>query len=211
MMSGGGYINGLLCFCGLVVLLYICGMNYVLTKKEVTVAADEFVRRYRDVERIRQYCLQCPGYGKSWACPPFDFEPATVTDGFKSVTVMASIIEFDEATLAACRGAKAKSRQVASTAMAEVWKTLLPQLHEMERMHPGSRCFTFRCSLCPEGCTRPEGKPCRHPEMLRYSLEAVGFDIDAITRELLDIELDWSRDGSLSKTITLVTALFKQD
>lgn len=210
MMSGGGHI-GLLCFCGLVLLLYICGMNYFLTKKEVTVAADEFVRRYRDVERIRQYCLQCPGYGKSWACPPFDFDPTTVTDGFKSVTVMASIIEFDEATRAACRGAKAKSRQVASMAMAAVWKTLLPQLHEMERENPGSRCFTFRCSLCPEGCTRPDGKPCRHPDMLRYSLEAVGFDIEAITRELLDIELDWSLDGSLSKTITLVTALFKQD
>jgi predicted metal-binding protein len=182
-------------------------MKYNLTKKEVTVAADEFVSRYRDVERIRQYCLACPSYGNSWACPPFDFDLTSVTDGFKTVTLMASIIEFDEATRAACLRAKAKSRQVASTAMAEVWKTLLPHLLEMERETPGSRCFTFRCSLCPEGCTRPEGKPCRHPDKMRHSLESVGFDIVAMARDLLGIDLEWSKDGTLPKHLTIITAL----
>ena len=182
-------------------------MNYTVTSKQVTVAADEFVSRYRDVERIRQYCLACPGYGNSWACPPFDFDPTSVTDGFKTVTLMATIIEFDEATRAACRGAKAKSRQVASTAMAEVWQALLPHLLEIERETPGSRCFTFRCSLCPEGCTRPEGKPCRHPDKMRHSLESVGFDIVAMARDLLGIDLEWSQDGTLPKHLTIITAL----
>ena len=182
-------------------------MKYTVTSKEVTIAADEFVRRYRDVERIRGYCLQCPGYGKSWGCPPFDFDPATVTEGFKTVTVMGTVIEFDEATRAACKTSD-EAIAVGRGAMEEVWQLLLPRLYEMERQTPGSRCFTFRCSLCPEGCTRPEGKPCRHPDRLRYSLEAVGFDIEAMTRDLLDINLEWSRDGSLSKHITLVTALF---
>ena len=36
----------------------------------------------------------------------------------------------------------------------------------------------------------------------------IGFDIEAMTRDLLDIHLEWSQDGSLSKHITLVTALF---
>ena len=43
---------------------------------------------------------------------------------------------------------------------------------------------------------------------MRHSLESVGFDIEAMTRDLLDIHLEWSQDGSLSKHITLVTALF---
>ena len=51
-------------------------MNYTVSTKQATIAADEFISRYRDVERIRQYCLQCPGYGTSWGCPPFDFDPA---------------------------------------------------------------------------------------------------------------------------------------
>ena len=182
-------------------------MNYRVSKKEVTVAADEFVRRYRDVERIAALCAQCPSHGKSWTCPPFAFDPVTVSDGFKVVTLMGTTIEFDEATCAACRGAKAKSHQVATAAMQDVWSKLLPELMERERLTPGGRCFTFRCRLCPEGCTRPEGKPCRHPDLMRYSLEAVGFDVSAMSHDLLGIDLEWSSDGSLPKHITIITAL----
>ncbi len=182
-------------------------MNYTVTSKEVTIAADELIRRYRDVERIRSYCLQCPGFGKTWSCPPFDFDPRSVSDGFKTVKLMGTTLEFDEQTRAACTTAD-ESAAMGREAMQEVWKSLLPRLYEMERENPGSRCFTFRCSICPEGCTRPEGKPCRHPELLRHSLESVGFDIVAMTRELLDIDLEWSTDGRLPKHITLVTALF---
>ena len=89
-------------------------MNYKLTKKEVTVDAGEFVRRYRNVERFAAFCAQCPSHGNSWGCPPFSFNPATVCDGFKTVTLMGTTIAFDETTIAACRGAKAKSRQVAA-------------------------------------------------------------------------------------------------
>lgn len=182
-------------------------MKYSVTQKETMIGAAEFIARYRDVERFLEYCMQCPGYGKSWGCPPFDFDPCTVSDGFKTVKLMGTIIEFDEATRASCKSAE-QSAAMGREAMEEVWKTWLPQLYEMERETPGSRCFTFRCVLCPEGCTRPEGKPCRHPELLRHSLESVGFDIVAMTRDLLGIELEWSIDGSLPKHLTLVTALF---
>ena len=184
-------------------------MKYTLTTREATIAADDFIHRYRDVERIRQYCLECPGYGKAWNCPPFDYDPRTVSDGFGTVKLMATIIEFDEPTRAACTTPQQATR-VGKQAMNEVWQTLLPRLYEMERESPGSRCLTFRCVLCPEGCTRPEGLPCRHPERLRHSLESVGFDVVAITRDLLGIDLEWSTDGSLSRRITLVTALFSR-
>jgi len=182
-------------------------MNYTVKTSEATIGASEFIARYRDVERFDAYCRQCPGYGMSWNCPPFDFDPRTRSDGFLTVRLMGTTIEFDEETRAACKTA-GESASVGREAMAQVWKTLLPQLYELERQHPGSRCFTFRCVLCPEGCTRPEGKPCRHPDKMRHSLESVGFDIEAMTRDLLGIELEWSTDGSLAKHITLVTALF---
>lgn len=183
-------------------------MDYSITRKEVTVDAADFIRRYRDVQRIAALCGQCPSHGNSWGCPPFDFDPVTVSDGFSTVTLMGTTIGFDDATISSCQGTKAKSRQVASRAMEEVWQSLLPELMEKERQSPGSRVFTFRCRLCPEGCTRPEGKPCRHPDRLRYSLEAVGFDVSAAAHDLLGIGLEWSSDGSLPRHITLITALF---
>lgn len=187
---------------------YICSMNYNVSTRQATMAADEFISRYRDISRFRQFCLECPGYGRSWGCPPFDFDPATVTDGFATVTLMGTVIEFDQATRDACRTAE-QSAQVGRQAMEQVWQSLLPQLYDMEQQVPGSRCFTFRCVLCPQGCTRPDGLPCRYPDRLRYSLEAVGFDVTAAAADVLGLTLDWSEDGSLSPTITLVTALFK--
>lgn len=181
-------------------------MNYTVTNKEVSVGADEFINRYRDVERIEAFCRQCPSYGKMWCCPPYDFDPRTVSDGFSTVKLMATMIEFDEATQGTCRTA-VESSATGREAMGEVWKIVLPRLYEMERETPGSRCFTFRCSLCPEGCTRPECKPCRHPELMRHSLEAVGFDVTAMARELLGIDLEWSTDGSLPKQLSIITAL----
>lgn len=182
-------------------------MNYSISSKEITIAADEFIGRYRDVERFGAMCRQCPSYGKVWCCPPYDFDPCTVSDGFTNVKLMATTIEFDEETRASCTSAE-QSSAMGREAMAQVWETILPRLYEMERETPGSRCFTFRCSLCPEGCTRPEGKACRHPELMRHSLEAVGFDIVAMAHDLLDIDLEWSADGSLPKHLSLITALF---
>lgn len=190
--------------------VYCCtfvSMKYTVTSKDVTVEASVLIDRYRDVERIGTFCRQCPVYGQSWGCPPFDFDPCTATDGFKTVLLMGTTIEFDEATRAACTSAE-KSSATGREAMEQVCQTVLPRMYEMERQTPGSRCFTFRCSMCPEGCTRPDGKPCRHPEQLRHSLESVGFDIVGMTRDLLGIDLEWSADGSLPKHLTLITALF---
>lgn len=184
-------------------------MNYSVTSKQVTVPANDFISRYRDVERMAAMCGQCPSHGNSWGCPPYAFDPETVSNGFKTVTLMGTTIEFDEATRAECTTAE-MSRSVATQAMQEVWKTLLPELYEKERQVKGSRCFTFRCTLCPEGCTRPEGKPCRYPDRLRYSLEAVGFDVTAAASDLLGIDLEWISDGRLTKHITIVTALFQR-
>ena len=41
------------------------------------------------------------------------------------------------------------------------------------------------------------GKPCRHPELVRPSLEACGFDIGKTTAELFGIDLKWGTDGKL--------------
>lgn len=183
-------------------------MNYSITQKEVTIDAADFIRRYRDIQRIENLCTQCPSFGNLWSCPPYGFDAATVSDGFKAVTLMGTTIAFDDDTVKACHGAKAKSRQVATLAMEKLWQTLLPELMERERLLPGSRVFTFRCRLCPEGCTKPMGKPCRHPDKMRHSLEAVGFDVSAAAHDLLDIDLEWSSDGSLPRHITLITALF---
>ena len=102
--------------------------------------------------------------------------------------------------------------------VSEAGRLILPErqrlerrLLEMERQY-GGRSFAYvgTCIHCPEGsCTRPEGRPCRHPELVRPSLEAFGFDISLTLGRLFGLELKWGHNGCAPDYLVLVSALFK--
>ena len=56
--------------------------------------------------------------------------------------------------------------------------------------------------------TPAEALPCRHPERVRPSLEACGFDLERTASELFGIEMRWGRNGLLPEYLTLVCGLF---
>lgn len=181
---------------------------FEITHHVAVVDAAEFVARYRDVPRFMSYCKQCGSYGKVWGCPPFDFDVEARTSGFRQVAIWGSTITFDEATRKGCQSDEQR-RALSREALAKVWDTLLPFLYRQEREHPGSVIFTGRCRLCqPEKCSRLAGQSCRKPQLLRQSLEAVGFDVAGTARDVLGIELEWGNGNQLPSRITLVTALF---
>lgn len=69
----------------------------------------------------------------------------------------------------------------------------------MDRACDG-RAFTYvgNCFYRPKGtCTRAEGKPCRHPDLVRPSPEAYEFDIVRTASELFGLELKWGKEGLL--------------
>ena len=73
------------------------------------------------------------------------------------------------------------------------------------------RAFAYagRCLYCPnESCARLEGRPCRHPELVRPSLEACGFDLCRTTEELMAIPLRWGEGDRMPEYLTLVSGFF---
>ena len=74
---------------------------------------------------------------------------------------------------------------------------------------PAARAFfAGTCLLCPpEHCTRRENLPCRHPESIRPSLEALGLDVARTTSGLFGIELQWGRPDAPPAYLTLISAL----
>ena len=181
---------------------------FTAIKTETTMDAATYVERYRDAERVQGYCSQCNSYGKVWGCPPFAFDLDEYLKGYAKVRLFGTKVTFDAEDQQ--RVFSADERKVfIEKVLDEVWADWLPQLYEMEAANPGSRVFTGRCRLCrPQACSKIEGKPCRHPDKLRHSLEAVGFDVAKSVQELLGIELQWGDAEHLPPYITLVTALF---
>lgn len=163
--------------------------------------ATDYIARFRDADRIGGYCRTCPNYGRSWGCPPFGFDMEEYLSGYATALITATKISPEESGIPvsqACRLIRPERQRLEG------------KLLEMERRFEGrSFAYVGTCLYCPEGsCTRPDGNPCRHPELVRPSLEACGFDIGKTTAELFGIELQWSTDGSLPAYLTLVCGFF---
>ena len=58
-------------------------------------------------------------------------------------------------------------------------------------------------------CTKKEGHSCRHPEKLRYSIEALGGNVGKTADKLLGLSLEWVEDGKLPAHFVLVGGLLK--
>ena len=66
---------------------------YTVHDYTVGIAAPEYISRFRDADRIIQYCRECPNVGRSLACPPFSHDTAEELNRFTDVLLIATRIE----------------------------------------------------------------------------------------------------------------------
>ena len=187
------------------------------------IAMEDYLRNYVDVPRFLGLCAQCSNYDNRWSCPPFDFDPLVHLKQFSAVRVIARKVSpigdwrFGEATGESpsapaqgptFTGENAENYDQVWQMLSTVKADLEAELFRMEEQFPGSRLLSGgSCYKCNQGCTRPAGLPCRHPEIMRYSIEALGGDVEKIAADLLDSPLIWSKAGELPPYYMLVGGL----
>ena len=122
-------------------------------------------------DRIRYICqYECPRYGQSWACPPGvgSVEQCSARClSYSSCLVIGTITECEDisdmcATLATRPAHEAVTEQVR-------------QLLREQGVDPYI-LSTDSCAICKK-CTYPEGKPCRHADMMHPCIESHGINI----------------------------------
>ena len=143
-----------------------------------TLPVAQFVERYVDTDHYDAGCRGCDNYGQVWVCPPYDFSVAGYWSGFREVCLRGVQLRFSP-----------EDRQM---------------ILRLREEYPRSDILTVGgCHLC-ERCTRPEGRPCRYPEGIGYTLESLGCDVSAAAEQLLGWPLLWSRKGCLPEYMALV-------
>ena len=158
----------------------------------------EYAETFRDFGRVRGYCHGCGRYGKCWACPPYDFAEEEYLGQFTTISLLATKITPSEGVALTPETAE---------------RILNRERRRLDRMLLGMEgnaraFFAGTCILCPpEKCTRLEGLPCLHPESIRPSLEALGFDIARTASELFGIPLQWGSPGTFPAYLTLISAI----
>lgn len=181
-------------------------LRYGVRSSVRRIAVADFVRDYVNVPKFRAFCELCPVYRTNWACPPFAFDPVRIWQGYSWLHLIAFRLEF-----------AADQPRTGFDHDELVFEVLELFRHEKRRTHryllrlkdavPGSQGLAAgECRVCPE-CTRSHGQPCRIPDQMMHSIEALGGDVETIMRVLFDDPVVWSDGTSLPDHFTLVAGL----
>ncbi|MDE6109919.1 MAG: DUF2284 domain-containing protein [Muribaculaceae bacterium] len=159
----------------------------------------DLLRDYRNAERFIKLCRECPCFARSWLCPPISTDILERMEASDNARIEAlKIIPDAECTLSGA--------EIIQQSRKEFEQKLL----DIEKERNGMACgFSGNCPYCGDTpCARLDGKPCRHPEKARPSLEALGFDVAAIAADILGTPIKWEADGSRPPYYMLVGAVF---
>ena len=176
-------------------------MEYDKEELTQTISTEELIRHFRNEEEVSGYCRECENFGESWGCPPFDFDVEDRLKQYKEVLLVATKITPKE---------KGLPLNAAQELIQPERRRIDKRLLCLEKEYSGLACsYVGKCYYCAEeSCSRVCGLPCRHPHLVRPSLEAYGFDVALISQELFGIKLRWGKDGLLPEYLVIVCALF---
>ena len=161
-----------------------------------------------------------------WACPPYDFDETALLEKYTTISLLATVITPSEGVALTPKTADLiirRERQRLDRMLRGMEQDIEAQAERTTLRNPQTAMpsganaggapaarafFAGTCLLCPpEHCTRRESLPCRHPESIRPSLEALGFDVARTTSGLFGIELQWGRPDAPPAYLTLLSAL----
>jgi predicted metal-binding protein len=178
-------------------------MTCVTERYYADIDAKTYIKEFRSTDYFIEFCQQCKNYGRRYGCPPLDDETLSLVYKYEKVRILGIKIIPNNKQL---------PLSVANDLMEPVVKDMNEELLNLEQSLGGYAFgFVGSCPYCGgKPCARIEGKPCRHPEKVRPSLEAFGFDMSKTAKDLLGLEIKWSKGELMPEYLTLVCGLFYQ-
>lgn len=173
-------------------------LAYTVTHLRADVPVADYLAACVDVPRFLAFCRACPSYATRWACPPFDFDPMALWRQYDTLALYGRVIT---------PAVPGQAEKAALDALEREKADMLHRLLAAEAAQPGSLALSAgSCRLC-SGCTRPRGLPCRQPDAVRHSIEALGGDVAKSAQHYLAHPLLWIQDGVLPRYLMLVGGL----
>lgn len=156
--------------------------------------------------KVQTYCVKpnfkCPSYGHSWACPPeapYLKQEVSQYIKFYLIFVKYNLKEYIEKEKVKYPKKSEKNIRNAFF-MKNFLRDKLEQeiklfINEHQNSYDEKRIlWDGFCRLCSnekdKGCTYDAGDPCRYPDKMRYSMEAVGIDVTQTVKNL-NFNLEW--------------------
>ncbi len=177
--------------------------SYTTERFDADIDARTYINEFRRTDYFLEFCRQCKNFGRRYGCPPFDDKALSIVDHYERVRLIGIKIIPNNKHL---------PLSIANDLMEPVIREMNEELLDLEQSLGGYAFgFVGACPYCGgEPCARISGHPCRHPEKVRPSLEAFGFDMSKTAKNLLGLEIKWSQGKQIPEYLTLVCGLFYQ-
>ena len=161
-----------------------------------------------DVEKTLSACRLCPNYNRRWPCPENKFSPVSLWEKFTTADLYCVQVIYDE-DLMSSKLSTAKAQDLLNRSLEREKRQLRERLELKAASIKKSLVLSpGTCELCPV-CAREEGKPCRYPRHSHYSIESLGGDVEAITKNVFGLEIIWMEGNALPPYLTAVGAILR--
>lgn len=171
---------------------------------------DHLMEEYFNREKTLGYCKECPNFAQYWSCPPYAFDEAIFLKEFKYMHIIGrqfTIPREDIRNIRDPEAVKAYCTEKQEAMKVMTWKTLL----EIEKEVDGAMgLIPGNCPICEiQGlqCARKLNQPCRHPSLMRYSLESLGFNVADLLKYEVGMTIQWGDTYRLPEVLTSVAAI----
>ena len=165
---------------------------------KANICKNEILSKYMDFDYFTELCKNgCPHYNLSYTCPPNSPRFDDYTKDFKYSLVIAMYINLDE-------------EKTIDNFHSYLRKVLSDILIPLEKEFNGLLTDGGRCKYC-EKCTYTDNLPCRYPQKIRFSMEAMGIDLNKVCKDILNHSIMWD-EGSENKYCTVIGSInFNED
>jgi predicted metal-binding protein len=177
----------------------------ILINVKAAVVDSRRLADYENKRKIEKLCEACPTYGRKWSCPPWS--PSFSKYDLQEYPYAALVLfwcDLDQFRYT-------KTEYVRIRAANTIMKSRMDRfMRSLERRLDGVMISNGNCRLC-NPCSKKKGQPCKRPEAMRYSMEALGLNVGRITADFLDHRLLWYKDKTLPAYLSAAACLLLKE
>lgn len=174
--------------------------NIIIDSKAVIINANE-LKTFQDKEYFDGLCKKgCPNYNSKWTCPPYSPTYSQYAKEFSKALLVLFYCNLNQFYYTRTEYMKVKASN-------SILKSRMDRLmRELEIKYTGKMLSNGSCRLC-KPCNRKNNLPCKKPFDMRYSMEALGLNVDQISQHFLSHRLLWYKNKKAPSYSSVVSCL----
>ena len=139
---------------------------------------NSFIDKYLDEALVHSYCTSCENYNLNYSCPDHKDSLIMKYNKYKYITVYIYKTMYNESVNH-------------SDAYTDTRLFIDKAIFDFEKATNSIGLIPGKCTLC-EPCLKTIDKPCPTPELIRHSLETIGFHVSNIIKNEFNEKFEWN-------------------